>query len=84
MRCTYVIPNSKKMKAIQTPKDGKTFCANGKRFLTMQEVHTYAADRDMFVSGHQTVGVFTMCDLTSYETGTKLSQSEIVDLFIGN
>lgn len=66
------------------PKDNKTFCANGKRFLTMQEVHNYAADRDMFVSNHQTVGVFTMCDLTSYETERVLSQGEIVDLFIGS
>lgn len=71
------------MKALKQPKDQKTFCANGKRFLTMQEVHEYAADRDMFVSGHQQVGLFMMCDLTSYEKEVKLSDAEIVDLYIG-
>lgn len=69
------------MKALRTPKDKKTFCANGKRFLNFDEVHTYAAERNMFVSNTQTVGVFTMCDLTAYEKETVLTQAEIVDIY---
>jgi len=71
------------MKATKQPKDNKTFCANGQRFLTMQEVHTYAAERNMFVSNQEKVGVFTMCDLSKYETEPALSNSELVDLYIG-
>lgn len=69
------------MKRLRTPKDGKTFCANGKRFSNMDEVHRYAAERDMFVSNVQTVGVFTMCDVTAYEKEQTLTQAEIVDLY---
>ena len=69
------------MKALRQPKDGKTFCANGQRFTTIDEVHTYAAARNLFVSNMETVGVFTMCDLSSYEDGPTLSQAEIVDLY---
>lgn len=69
------------MKALRQPKDGKTFCANGKRFTSMNEVHTYAAARDMFVSNSEKVGLFTMCDLSKYEEGTKLSQAEIIDFY---
>jgi len=69
------------MKALRKPKDGKTFCANGNRFATMEDVHKYAADRDMFVSNVETVGLFTMCDLTSYEKGEKLTEAQIVDIY---
>lgn len=68
----------------RAPKDGKTFCANGKRFINMDEVHKYAAERNMFVSHHETVGAFTICDLTAYESENRLSDAEVVDLFIGN
>jgi hypothetical protein len=58
----------KTLKGIKTPKDGKTFCLNGRRFSTLQEAKDYAnIHLDSWVSGTTTDGIFTYIDVVCYE-----------------
>lgn len=51
------------MKKPVAPKDGKTFCADGRRFSSLTEVKIYAQMQEMYISHTATDGVFTYCDL---------------------
>ena len=56
------------LKIIKTPKDGKTFCLNGRRFVSLQDAKEYAnIHLNAWISGTTTDGIFTYIDVVSYE-----------------
>ena len=56
------------LKGIKAPKDGKTFCLNGRRFASLQEAKDYAnVHLDAWISNTTTDGIFTYIDVVRYE-----------------